>query len=85
MASLLDNLSIAWSGDFDSLKKFTGDELNLNGNWEHPGGEKKIFNNNNNRFIQKHLLQQMLNYKFIHKLSRITISLKICQVTYFTC
>jgi hypothetical protein len=45
MASLLDNLSIAWSGDFDSLKKFTRDELNLNGNWEHPGGDKKIFKN----------------------------------------
>ena len=37
MASLLDNMSIAWSGDFDSLNKFTSDELNLNGNWEHPG------------------------------------------------
>ena len=47
MASLLDNLSIAWSGDFDSLKKFTSDELNLDGNWEHPGGNKKIFTSDN--------------------------------------
>ena len=31
-------------------------------------------------FIQN-LLQQMLNYKLIHKLSRITISLKICKDT----
>jgi thiamine pyrophosphokinase len=43
MASLLDNLSIVWTGDFDSLKKFTSDELNQNGNWEHPGIDKKIF------------------------------------------
>ena len=27
-------------------------------------------------FIQKNLLQQMLNYKLTHKLSRITVSLK---------
>ena len=43
MASLLDNLSIVLTGDFDSLKKFTSDELNQNGNWEHPDIDKKIF------------------------------------------
>lgn len=43
MASLLDNLSIAWTGDFDSLREFMSDELNLIGNWEQPRGDKKIF------------------------------------------
>jgi hypothetical protein len=41
MTSLLDNLSIAWTGDFDSLRKFTSNELKLDGNWEQPGGDKK--------------------------------------------
>ncbi|CAB4020864.1 Hypothetical predicted protein, partial [Paramuricea clavata] len=47
MTSLLDNLSIAWTGDFDSLRKFTSNELKLDGNWEQPGGDKKIFNSEN--------------------------------------
>jgi hypothetical protein len=47
MTSLLDNLSIAWTGDFDSLRKFTSNELKLDGNWEQPDGDKKIFNSEN--------------------------------------
>jgi hypothetical protein len=41
MTSLLDNLSIAWTGYFDSLRKFTSNELKLDGNWEQPGRDKK--------------------------------------------
>lgn len=43
MESLSYNLCFAWQGDYDSLKKFVRDELKLDGVWEQPGGDKKIF------------------------------------------
>ena len=41
MAALCNNLCIALSGDFDSLKKFISEDLKSDGNWEQPGGDKK--------------------------------------------
>lgn len=37
------NLKLAWSGDYQSLKNFVKDELNIDGKWTSPGGEKKHF------------------------------------------
>ena len=37
------NLSLAWIGDFDSLKYFVKDNLTLDGTWVQPGGDKKLF------------------------------------------
>ena len=47
MAALCDNLCIAWSGDYDSLKKFISEDLKLDGNWEQPGSDKKVFKTDN--------------------------------------
>lgn len=41
------NLRLAWDGDHESLKTFVEDILQLEGNWSSPGGEKKVFINNN--------------------------------------
>ena len=35
-----NNLCIAWTGDFESLKQFVSEHLKLEGTWSHPGGEK---------------------------------------------
>ena len=43
MASNCDNLRVAWVGDYDSLKRFVVEDLKLNGIWDQPGGDKKIF------------------------------------------
>ena len=42
MAALCDNLWTAWSGDYDSLKKFISIDLKLDGNWGQPGSDKKF-------------------------------------------
>ena len=36
-------LSLAWSGDFDSLKEFLCKVCDFVGNWSQPGGDKKVF------------------------------------------
>ena len=38
-----NNLCIAWTGDFESLKQFVSEHLKLEGTWSHPGGDKKLF------------------------------------------
>ena len=37
------NLCFAWTGDFNSLKKFVAETLMLDGQWMQPGGDKKLF------------------------------------------
>ena len=32
---------LCWTGDFDSLKRFLNDILNVKGQWSSPGGEAK--------------------------------------------
>ncbi|CAB4020218.1 Hypothetical predicted protein [Paramuricea clavata] len=34
---------MSWSGDFESLKRFVKESLNIVGTWSSPGGEKKLF------------------------------------------
>ena len=36
------NLKLAWVGDFQSVKCFAADYLKLDGEWDSPGGEKKV-------------------------------------------
>ena len=44
MASkLFERLCFAWSGDYESLKQFVKDDLNLEGTWSQPGGDRKLF------------------------------------------
>lgn len=44
MASKLsEKLCFAWSGDYESLKQFVKDDLNLEGTWSQPGGDRKLF------------------------------------------
>ena len=47
MAALCDNLCIAWSGNYDSLKKFISIDLKYDGNWEQTGSDKKVFKTDN--------------------------------------
>ena len=51
MALLTGDLSFAWTGDYDALKVFVVDDLKLNGNWEQPGGDKKVFKFNNSSIV----------------------------------
>ena len=60
MASFIDHISFAWTGDFDSLKLLITEDLKLDGTWEHPGGDKKVFKFNDSSIIwrkNKGLLQ----------------------------
>ena len=41
--SVINNISLAWTGDFESLKQFTAHVLKLDGDWTQPGGDKKVF------------------------------------------
>jgi hypothetical protein len=41
--SSIAELKISWSGDFESLKRFVKESLNIVGTWSSPGGEKKLF------------------------------------------
>lgn len=43
MVELIGNLSLAWSGDFESLKKFANEILQLDGVWTQPGDDRKLF------------------------------------------
>ena len=47
MTSFIDFVCFAWSGDFESLKLLIAEDLKLEGIWEHPGGDKKVFKFNN--------------------------------------
>ena len=44
---LSDNLGIAWSGDFESLKQFVSEHLKVDGVWSSPGSDKKLFTSEN--------------------------------------
>ena len=40
---LRDKLCFAWAGDFECLKRFVSEDLQLNGTWSQPGGDKNLF------------------------------------------
>ena len=43
-ASIIEkNLKLAWIGDFQSVKCMVAEYLELDGMWDSPGGEKKVF------------------------------------------
>ena len=37
------SLRLAWTGEYDGLKRLVSEVLKLDGIWEQPGGYKKIF------------------------------------------
>ena len=43
MTALMENISLAWTGDLESLKLFVKEILNLNGVWSQPGSDRKVF------------------------------------------
>ena len=45
--TLSDNLGIAWTGDFESLKQFVSEHLKVDGAWSSPGSDKKLFTSEN--------------------------------------
>ena len=70
MALLTGDLSFAWTGDCDALKAFVVDDLKLNGNWEQPGGDKKVFKFNNSSIVwRKNSYQDTLGRKSYQLLS----------------
>ena len=46
-----EHLSLAWTGDFDSLKNFSNEVLFLDGEWTQPGGDRKLFTFDNSSII----------------------------------
>ena len=48
---IMANLSLAWNGDYNSLKSLVKDALKLDGIWEQPGGYKKVFTSTDFTFI----------------------------------
>ena len=40
-------ICLAWTGEYESLKKFLSEDLKLIGIWEQPGGDKKVFKTRN--------------------------------------
>lgn len=47
MEQLIGNLCFAWKGDYEALKRFVDKDLNMDGVWEQPGSDKKVFKSNN--------------------------------------
>ena len=52
-------LKATWTGDLASLKVFVENELNLQGTWSSPGGEKKLF------VAENLTIQWLKNKKFL--------------------
>ena len=42
-SDICENLQLAWTGDYSSLKRFVSETLKLVGEWDQPGGDKKVF------------------------------------------
>ena len=38
-----NKLSLAWTGDYESLKQFVYETFKLEGSWSQPGGDRKLF------------------------------------------
>ncbi len=51
MSGFIDNLSLAWTGDFVSLKQFWSEVLNLDSKWTQPGGDRKLFTFGNSTMV----------------------------------
>lgn len=43
MAEFIENLSLAGSGDLESLKKFVNEILQLDCDWSQPGDDRRLF------------------------------------------
>ena len=55
-------LSLAWSGDFDSLKEFICKTCDFVGNWSQPGGDKKVFSFNDDSSISWRKSKKVLSF-----------------------
>ena len=55
-------LSLAWSGDFDSLKEFLCKACDFVGNWSQPGGDKKVFSFDDDSSISWRKSKKLLSF-----------------------
>ena len=55
-------LSLAWSGDFDSLKEFICKTCDFVGNWSQPGGDKKVYSFNDDSSISWRKSKKVLSF-----------------------
>jgi hypothetical protein len=51
MSGFIENLSLAWTGDFVSLEQFSSEVLNLDGEWTQPRGDRKLFTFGNSTMV----------------------------------
>ena len=70
------NLQLAWTGDYPSLKRFVNENLKLVGEWDQPGGDKKVFTDGNISISWKKSRKDLqFNGKHANKLKRIVFSM----------
>jgi hypothetical protein len=72
-----ENLSLAWTGDFDSLKKFSSEVLNLDGEWTQPRGDRKILTFDNSSIVWRKT-KGLLMFKGEQSMAVKTVK-KICE------
>ena len=48
-----NKLSLAWTGDYESLKQFVYETFKLEGSWSQPGGDRKLFTFEDSRILWK--------------------------------
>ena len=68
---MLSNLKLSWTGDLASLKTFVEDNLNLQGTWSSPGGEKKLL------VAENLTIQWLKNKKFLSIEGKIVNNIKV--------
>ena len=48
-----NKLSLAWTGDYESLKQFVHETCKLDGSWDQPGGDRKLFTVGDSKILWK--------------------------------
>ena len=51
--ALTNKLSLAWTGDYESLKQFVRETCKLDGSWDQPGGDRKLFTVGDSKILWK--------------------------------
>ena len=48
--ALNTKLRLSWTGDYEYLKQFVNETLQLNSTWSQPGGDKKVYTFGDSRY-----------------------------------
>ena len=51
--ALTNKLSLAWTGDYESLKQFVRETCKLDGSWDQPCGDRKLFTVGDSKILWK--------------------------------